>query len=111
MNKINETTWTKNKPMHSLYAEQNDWNQTLHTKINECGSQLVQERKKGQEVNRKLIVPNQFKEQFETLVYYDSEKQILKGSIVIEFIDENALYDKDTIYVIENDNYCTIQLI
>jgi len=108
MNKINETSWTKNKPMHSLYAEQNDWNQTLMTKINQCGAQLFQERIKTEntgEVSRKLIVPTSFKEAFETLMYYDAEKKVHAGKYAVEFADQ------DDIYVIENENYCSIKLV
>lgn len=111
MKRIGETTWNKNKPMHSLYGEQTDWNQTLMTKINQCGAQLFQERIKNentQEVKRRIIVPTSFKDVFETLMFYDSEKQLHTGRFPVEF---NDIIENNEIHVVENNNYAVIRLV
>lgn len=102
MNKIGETTWDKNKPMHSLYADQIDWNQTLMTKINQCKATLFSFRKENTE--RTLVVPSSFQGVFESLMSYDLTHQVYQEKYKVKF------EEREDILVVEDDNYCSILL-
>jgi hypothetical protein len=110
MNKIGSTEWYTLKPKHHDYdyCGVSDWTQTLATKINQCGATLFQKRANDENIEvviRKLFVPTSFRSQFEMLGYYNPSTKNLAGRFDVEF------EDRESILVVENDNYCEIILI
>ena len=106
---MDELTWSYKgevgKPV--VYFEtQTDWNQTLHTKINECGAGFykIPTKKKGSYANGadKILASNNLKEVFESLVYYNKRASILSGRFTVEFTSDSL---NEIILIRTNDGF------
>ena len=63
---------------NDFYHTENEWNQTLITSINQMQARIFQNNtRKGADM---IIVSNDNRSLFETLEYYDKEKEYIGGS-------------------------------
>ena len=96
-----ETSWNLNwdyngwkpfAPIESSYT-QNDWNQTLITRINQISAQINRSSYKGGA--NAIIMNNQVLKLVKGLAYYDSNTKMLSGRYKIytdDSITENIIY-------------------
>lgn len=89
---MNTNEWNyKIPPPVQLWNSQKDWNQTLHTKLNELSV----------EVNGEIEIksPVRFKSLFESLEFYDSKSNKLGNRFNFSFFssDENVIYVGDNL--------------
>ena len=84
MKKIKELNWNYQMPEPTpLYAYQEDWNQTICTKLN----QIWATNRPFDTVPVVLKVPNKFKDIIESLLFYNKERKTLSNRFVFEFIE------------------------
>ena len=100
---IDELEWSYFKEPNNLFASQDDWNQTLLTKINQAGAMLFQHVNKlaGEELEKKdykfpinyqritgkVIVPLKFYNIFKSLLYYKDSS--VSNRFDVFFVDKD----------------------
>lgn len=87
-------TWNYQNPANDSTV-QTDWNQTLHTKINQMTGMKP----------AKIYAAMKFKQLFETLLFYDKDTQLISGIYSVNYvsnIDDNCLNIEGNILEIIN---------
>ena len=107
MNK-NEVKWTTDwnyKVVESYHYEQNDWNQTLITRINQISAQIIKTTRTGE--GNCISLNGKLKPLIETLLFYKDGYLAGKYKVIID-----DTLDSDTILVYNDkpsqDTYCRI---
>lgn len=106
LNIIDNIEWDYKFNVNNLYfASQNDWNNTLLTKINQSGAMLFQHINKDYTKNirtgkKYILSPSKFEDIFKNILYYDELHKELAGRFNVSFFDSN----EDSIFIVYETN-------